>query len=229
VFWMHHSNIDRLWASWNRGKCKNPGAPWTGAKFVFADTKGQKVVATVGDFDDIAKLHYTYEAFEPASCPALIAKLNPVVLAALPKLTQITSGPLRVNLAPPAPQGGAKATALREQVKALAPERSVYLVLENVHAEAPVGTHYDVYLDLPAGATPSPESPNYMGTINFFAVTMSADMDNMKPRTFSIDVTDKIKALGNALAEAPTVTLVPSGQPAETANATIGEVQLVAQ
>ncbi|HKO08858.1 MAG TPA: tyrosinase family protein, partial [Alphaproteobacteria bacterium] len=24
IFWMHHCNIDRLWASWNKGNCKNP-------------------------------------------------------------------------------------------------------------------------------------------------------------------------------------------------------------
>ena len=70
------------------------------------------------------------------------------------------------------------------------------------------------------------------GTINFFGVTMAGpDMSGMTPRTFSLDVTDKIKALqaSGALNETPTVTLVPQGEPAENARASIGQVQLVTQ
>ena len=230
VFWMHHCNIDRLWASWNKGGCKNPTpTTWLDAKFTFADIHGNKVVGTVKDFDDIAKLHYTYDAFEAASCAPVVAAAKPTVLAALAKPTAIAPTAVRVNLAAPAPQGGMKAQAVPAQVKALAPDKSVYLVLENVHAEGPVGSTFDVYLDLPQGATPSPESPNYVGTISFFGVTMSPEMNAMKPGTFSLDITDKVKAIADALTETPSVTLVPTGEVGAAARATIGAVRLVTQ
>jgi tyrosinase len=231
IFWMHHCNIDRLWASWNRGGCKDPPeGSFRDKQFVFADPKGQKVVATVKDFEDIEKqLRYTYDAFERASCPPLVAKLNPFVLATIAApTTLVTRTPLRVRLAPPPrPTGGGPASSLSQQLKALEPTKSIYLVLEDVHAAAPVNAHYDVYLDLPEGAAPNPESPNYVGTINFFGVTMGPDMEAMKPRSFSLDVTDKAKALD--LSESPAVTLAPSGEPSEEAKPTIGKVQLAVQ
>ena len=68
--------------------------------------------------------------------------------------------------------------------------------------------------------------------INFFAVTMMADKSAaMKPRTFSIDVTEKVKALQakGELTATPAVTLVPQGEPSPEAKPTIGQIQLVAQ
>lgn len=232
IFWMHHCNIDRLWASWNRGNCKNPtqDSSWMDKQFVFADIHGTKVVATVKDFDDIAKLHYTYAEFEPASCRPTIRAVNPAVLAALTSPTQVARTPLQLNLARPA-AAAPGARTLTDQIRSLE-DKSVYLVLQNVQAEAAPGVVYDVYLGLAQGAPPGPISPNYVGTINFFGVTMAGpDMSGMTPRTFSLDVTDKIKALqaSGALSETPAVTLVPQGEPAENARASIGQVQLVSQ
>jgi tyrosinase len=231
IFWMHHCNIDRLWASWNKGNCKNPTySAWLNQQFVFADINGNKVVATVKNFNDTAQLSYTYDAFEAASCPIIpIIRVNPAVLATLASELALARTPARVNLVRPAAQlkAGAKVTTLRDQVKALEPDKSVFLVLQNVQAMAPPGVYYEVYLDLPQGATPSTDSPNFVGTINFFAVTMSSDMKAMKPRTFSINVTDKIKGL--AVTDTPAVTLVPQGELNEAAMPTIGKIQLVSQ
>jgi hypothetical protein len=71
VFWAHHSNIDRIWASWNAGGRKNPtDSSFLIKEFVFADTSGNKVKATVKDFLDITKLGYSYQALEPVPpCP----------------------------------------------------------------------------------------------------------------------------------------------------------------
>ncbi len=229
VFWMHHCNIDRLWASWNRGGCGNPGAPWRDKTFVFADPKGQRVVATIKDFEDIEKqLKYTYDRFEPASCPQQVAALSPIVLATVAAPTTVTRTTLRVRmLPPPKPQSGGPSLSLSQQLKTLEPGKNVYLLLQDVHSMTPVAANYDVYLDLPEGATPSPESPNYVGTINFFGVTMAPGMDDMKPRTFSLEVTDKVKALN--LSESPAVTLAPTADPGEEAKPVIGQVQLAVQ
>src|SRR6266849_5722509 len=68
IFWMHHCNIDRLWASWNKNGGKNPtnNTTWLGTQFVFADENGNRVSGKIGDFLEIAPLGYTYDAFEPA-------------------------------------------------------------------------------------------------------------------------------------------------------------------
>ena len=233
IFWMHHANIDRLWASWNKGNCKNPNyAAWLNQQFVFSDISGNKVVATVKNFNDIAQLGYTYDAFEAASCPRLIVGINPALLATLASGLKLERTPVRLNLAPVKPKSGAKTIALREQVKALAPEKNVFLVLKDVQAAAPPGVHYDVYLDLPEGAKPSHDSPNYVGTINFFGVTMMNDkMASMRPRTFSLDVTEQVRALEahGGLSDTPAVTLVPQGEPNEAAKPSIGQIQLVSQ
>jgi tyrosinase len=189
-------------------------------------------VATVKDFNDISQLGYTYDAFEAASCPRIIVRFNPALLAVIASEIKVARTPVRLNLTPPKPKGRAAVRPVPEQIKALAPEKSVYLVLQNVHAAAAPGVHYDVYLDLPEGAKPNQDSPNYVGTINFFGVTMMNDkMASMKPRTFSLDVTDKVKALAarGELTNTPSVTLVPQGEPNEAAKPTIGQIQLVSQ
>jgi len=73
IFWIHHCNIDRLWASWNAGGRKNPtDAAFLAKTFVFADANGNRVAAKVQDFLDIAKLGYKYDILEPVpACPPL--------------------------------------------------------------------------------------------------------------------------------------------------------------
>src|SRR5207248_78456 len=44
IFWLHHCNIDRLWASWNRAGRGNPAdAGWLSQTFTFADENGRQV------------------------------------------------------------------------------------------------------------------------------------------------------------------------------------------
>jgi tyrosinase len=249
IFWMHHSNVDRLWASWNRGNCKNPTYPaWLNQQFTFADIHGNPLVATVKDVNDISQLGYTYDAFEPATCLHII-KINPAILALLAAEIRLENTVQRVKLVPPPPpppprrraakrrgapaaEPEAAALPLAARVKALAPTQRIYLVLKDVQAQAAPGVHYDVYLDLPEGTQPNHELPNYVGTINFFGVTMMADKHAaMRPRTFSFDVTDKVNILAakGELTPTPSVTIVPQGEPNAAAKPTIGQVQLVAQ
>lgn len=232
IFWMHHCNIDRLWASWNRHGCRNPGdAAFRDAKFTFADAQGKQVVATVKDFLDFAPLGYTYQEFEPvpAACRPVIAKVNPTILATLAARTVVAAAPTQLRLAAPAQP---HALLMQQGVKALTPNQAVFLVLRNVEADAAPGVTYDIYLDLPAGTAPSNDLPNFIAPLNFFGVTpMSDRMAMPMPRTFSYDVTEKVKALQAAgqLSNTPIITLVPQGAPDTAAKPTIGQVQLVSQ
>ena len=66
IFWLLHSDMDRLWESWVRSGRANPtGNDWLDAEFVFADEDGRRVVAHVRDFLDIEELGYRYDRLAP--------------------------------------------------------------------------------------------------------------------------------------------------------------------
>jgi hypothetical protein len=133
------------------------------------------------------------------------------------------AGPVTVTLAPPSGK------ALSARVASVAPDRKIYLVAKGLGTDAPPETIYQLYLGLPPGTAPSPDSPYYVGALNFFnAVGRGAGSD---PRFLSFDVTALVKSLRsqNALAESATVTIVPAGKLRAGAKPVISAISLVAQ
>jgi tyrosinase len=65
ILWLHHRNIDRLWASWNKVGRSNPtSTTFLNTTFTFADENGQQVVGKVSDVLSILRLGYAYSAYE---------------------------------------------------------------------------------------------------------------------------------------------------------------------
>jgi tyrosinase len=105
VFWVHHANIDRLWASWlalGQGR-KNPEDPeWLQQTFTFFDVDPdgtpRPVTVAVQDLISTKALGYIYDHLEP---------LPKVVVAAVPGPRRAPDGPsiraLAATPAPPAP------------------------------------------------------------------------------------------------------------------------------
>jgi tyrosinase len=245
IFWLHHCNIDRLWASWNRAGRRNPtDGAWLSQTYTFADESGRPVTGTVRDFVTTSARGYTYDQFEPvpgASAPAPETTEAIMSMDAEPQPTTVAhsagagsggialgSGPLRITLAP-----HTETASFADAIEALGGERRLYLVISNYRAEAQPGILYHVYLDLPSGPSDQHREGHYVGTMNFFDVVphsghQAAAMTG-KQRSFDVtDVVRKLHAEGRS-GTAPSVTIVPAGRPAAEARTVIGDIKLVGQ
>lgn len=243
IFWMHHCNIDRLWASWNRNGGKNPTGAWLTQSFIFADANGSRVSKQVQDVDDLAKLGYTYDRFEPA--PPVF---SPITMTAAPTAptVHVASGPVTLGAAPvrktleprPSPTA-APAPPLPERVAALPASRRLYLVLRGLRAQAHPGVLYHVYLDLPADVSPASAraTEHLAGAINFFDAVPHADHAAPAPAApgsdvfVSFDVTEIARSLHRRgiLAARPALTIAPVGRPYAAAQPLVGEISVVEQ
>jgi len=234
VFWMHHSNIDRLWASWNKAGRKNPttDATWMNKTFVFADENGHRVVATVKDFASISQLGYTYDAFEPvpACPPAPLSAAAEKVQAVAPSIS-LSSGAAQTTLAP----SGAAAESILARVKAIKPGHHLYLVIRDLKADAQPEAAYNVYLDMPTDTPPARRRAYYVGTIHFFDAVAHEGHEDSAPtpenpgKFYSFDITQVAKSLlaQKKLKATPAVTIVPTGEPAAEARPVVGDIKLI--
>lgn len=245
IFWMHHSNIDRLWASWNAGGRKNLATSSFLAKtFVFADANGLRVVAKISDFLDVARLGYRYDRLEPVpACPPApgLGAATPPPPASRAKVkapVPLSPTAVRVTLEPPPALGAAPAVPLADRVRALGGRR-LFLVIKGLRAQVQPEVLYHVYLELPPGTAPEGESRHYVGTVNFFdAVGLTGHEDHgpaaagaVPDKFFSFDVTALAKDLlaKGQLSAKPGLTIVPAGQPVAEAKPVLGEITLVEQ
>lgn len=242
LFWAHHSNIDRMWASWNLNGGLNPTTQtWANRSFVFVDGLGERVTATIRDFFDITPLGYTYDAFIPppataTSSTALRAGTTgaaPQRKAAAASQADLGARPVRVRLLPVAGAGGAAALGLDDTRTG----RRSYLVLRNLHTWKQPEVLYHLYLTPVTGGALN--NASYAGTINFFDAEFhehggGSQFDDALGENFhSFEVTDVLRRLARSgradVREALAVTFVPGGTPAAGANPMVATIELVVQ
>lgn len=226
IFWMHHSNIDRLWASWNATKGQNPTDPgFLKQAFTFANAAGLSSSLVVSAYLSISGLGYRYDRLQPrpGTCrPAPV--LSTTAARALRMTTPIALGaaPVRVPLQSPAglPQIGAMAQRMGSE--------RLILLIKGVRAQAPVGTVYGVYLNLPPNAKPEESLSSRVAQIPFFE-TGHEGHDARSPRFHRFDITDAVRALAakQQLGEGLSVTLAPRGVVPADARPMIEEIILV--
>jgi len=236
IFWAHHCNIDRLWASWNAGGRANPSSSsWLNKTFVFADEHCNQVSATIKDFAQIAPLGYAYDKLEPV--PAMTVVQSHLVgtfelfAKAREPAVPLGPGPVSVELAAPANVSPERASPAR-RLAALAAGRRIYLVIRNLRANAQPGVGYDIYVNLPERATGTAAASSYAGSITFFDVIGDhGDHGGGLDKFFSFDVTDVFGTLSRAgrLGDRVSVTIVPKGEPAADAKPVIGEISFAEQ
>lgn len=245
IFWLHHCNIDRLWASWNKGGRRNPtDDDWTKTPFIFADENGNRVVAKAEDFAETEKLGYKYDAYEPVpACPTPPGPLTGAAAAIQTRAAVPTKGielgdsPVRVTLEPPP----ASTLLLSAHVRNLRSNRRIYLVVRDIRANTQPGVLYHLFLEAPSGNPPVQVETHHVGTLSFFdavdpgdhgghgGAVAPATTPDRPPLTF--DVTNLVKNLreDRRLPERPTLTIAPSGAPAADAKPVVGDISLVEQ
>lgn len=238
VFWMHHCNIDRLWASWNKAGNANPNDPnFLKQVYWFAGPDCKAVSIKVGDVMSIEPLGYTYQEFQPVPARAHAGpsqKLNaltaqaPVATStvAVTSGVSLTSAVTRVALKPA--QAAANQRVFDLTLNAPADDLGrYYLVVRDLRIKAQPGVLYDLYLNLPENATGAVRSAHKVGSLNFFSAMPGMEMDE-PTRFVSYDISSLVKKLGSeAVSGAVNVTFASAGSPAAGSEPVVGSVSIV--
>jgi tyrosinase len=246
IFWLHHSNIDRLWEVWLRRDASNTNPTvkswFTSTKFEFHDATGQTVAFTPSQIVDPSAplLGYQYEdVSDPLSVPQgppKTVRRAPMARARTPEMVGATDHPVtldaarttaRMTMTTPA---GPAAPAARRRLKA-GPARRAYLNLENVSGTGGP-TRYSVYLNLPADANPADHRDRYAGLLPMFGVKEATRADAQHPGgglNYALEVTDLVDRLRSlpdwSDAELHVTFVARGGEPAPSA-VQVGRVSL---
>lgn len=185
IFWLHHSNIDRLWKRWlalGNGR-SNPTADnfWMTHVFNFFDENGTQVSLTGAQIlDTVSQLKYRYDDEPSMVCAQLSTERVPAAkfmeptksefIASIKKPTSL--GDARLDVPLPLPEEG-KNMLKRSREGRFQKERIV-LQLRNIDYDQPVGVTYLIFLNLPPGDKKADHThPNFIGTLGFFGKSES--------------------------------------------------------
>jgi hypothetical protein len=248
LFFVHHGNIDRMWASWNKNGGRNPSTTetWTQRSFVFADVDGVRISRKLSSAFSILSLGYDYDVkipkpAAPAAASAMTmmaaaggasANAKSVLVAKVNGEADLGTTTVKARLLP---VPGAKST----RVLGLDPGdgRHTYLVVKDLHTWAQPEVLYHLYLTPPSGKM-GLNPTTYVGAINFFDAEFH-DHGNMQMDTvlgenfFSFDVTRVLQAIARSgdpsAAGALQVSFVPGGKANANAKPLVATIELVRQ
>lgn len=206
LFWVHHANIDRLWASWLRSGGENTtdyqDRDWYDRIWTFADETGARVDMSLRDLDAILEtepIEYArYDEVERQAPPT--DGMAGMVVAEAPLAVddagiELTGDGLTRSFDVPAGAG--------LQADDAGTTRA-FVVLEGVQAPGVFSVTFDVYVTLPGGDA----SGTPVGSFNLFG-TVHDDMTMAQRFVFNVtDVVGDAVGAGAALSEV-TVSILP--------------------
>ncbi len=241
VFWLHHTNIDRLWEEWLR-KCggrSNPPASnttWMNQTYTFFDENGAAVNMTGSKILNTAsQLNYRYDFPFKLPCNFRLDwwkwKLQVYPLIRWPL-------PLKINQRSILPVREAKTEELdrfvqrekRETIQMANNQVEERLVLElrDIKIDKTPEGVVEIYLNLGPNEVPNPNSAKFVGVLDLF--TPGGHMHgNEKVKTQRINVTRAIGAQSiklNALKQAQLTFVVRGNNVSGREKTTTAQVQV---
>lgn len=243
IFWLHHCNIDRLWASWNKEGGRNPNDTlFLKESFTFADENGNSATAVVRDFLDTKDYDYDALAKRPPGSAPFGSGL-PLTVSRHAG-SRVESGPIKlsgtsltVDLAPEAAAvSGDAAPMFAKRLETLASGKTLYLRLEGVTAKVDPRIAYDVYLGGLAEVKQNRDAPSFVGSLTFFGAGHHHHHSDEGAkvtgpdtgRNYSFVVSDATrKLLSAADVKHPRITLIPTGELPAAAEPSIRAIVLV--
>ncbi len=222
IFWVHHSQVDRLWNLWlaqGGGRSSPVGdAGWRNTTYTFFDECCNEVSMKGCDVLRAAnQLSYAYEG-EPTQvnqyCPLVWVSdpvLITVVLVRWPGPFQIRKEAVRLKLNPRNAKLD-RGKSLDEVITSR--QHSATLNIRGIEADVQPGVSYEVYLG-PPGLKPDPQSRYFVGVIGLFSGGIKIRKHHYSPADVVFPV-DKALSTVRGFQEIEVMLVPTNGLDAET-------------
>jgi tyrosinase len=236
IFWLHHCNIDRLWAEWNappRSRPNTSDALWTNFSLRPFNT-------LLGTLQSVTQLGYTYDTLAQPQL-AVVSPLPPLLERARERFElmepQVVSLEQAVSFPVQTPQSAlplaaesvsAEAVSAHDVAEDGAPK--VVAFVRGVEPPEDRRVTVNVFLNCPYLSAETPVSdPHYVGNFAFFGVheheEAEGEHDMKKSFVFDLSYTvNQLRALESDLDSQLTVQLMP--KPYEGRNVQPEEIRI---